>query len=701
MKRSVWTLTVTMGLATACSQTGREPVPVQTCVSCHLQDRNGASFPDHKSAGFPSNCATCHTQQGWKPASFDHVRFPLVGAHSWASCADCHSKEPVPKRCVGCHADKLTVPVAPDHRASGFPDSCEQCHSVEGWKPAALDHSKLPFVGGHAAVACSSCHSDPNDSKKARGSTCAECHSDARARAKDPDHLAAGFPTDCASCHDVYSWKGAAFKHDAFPLTGRHSTAACASCHSQDPVPKTCLGCHGEDRKRPTTPDHLGATFSTRCDDCHSTAGWKPAALDHSKFPLTGGHSSVPCGSCHIDAANPNVPTGKTCATCHDADRSRSTALDHLAAGFPTDCTGCHSVVKWKPATFDHGSFPLQGGHLGLTCARCHDPEPVPKTCVGCHEAERKRPVTPNHLAAGFSTACDTCHTILAWKPAAIDHQKFPLTQGHSNLNCTSCHTDAANPDVPKGKTCAVCHAADRSKATAPNHQQSGFPDDCTICHTTANWRSPFAHDRFALTGKHSTATCGSCHQRVPVPTTCVGCHDADRRTPQSPNHLDAAFSTACDSCHTTSAWKPAAFDHRVFPLDGAHASAACASCHTDSANPSKAKGKTCFECHGAERSKPSLPNHLASGFPTDCVACHTTRVWKPASFDHDQYFVTSRGKHSNLSCATCHIDPANASVFSCFMGCHEHSQSKMDDKHRGKSGYAYDSVKCLSCHKR
>ena len=51
-------------------------------------------------------------------------------------------------------------------------------------------------------------------------------------RAKNPDHLAANFPTECELCHlNETTWQGAVFEHSSFPLTGQHSAVACEACH--------------------------------------------------------------------------------------------------------------------------------------------------------------------------------------------------------------------------------------------------------------------------------------------------------------------------------------------------------------------------------------------------------------------------------------------------------------------------------------
>ena len=111
-----------------------------------------------------------------------------------------------------------------------------------------------------------------------------------------------------------------------------------------------------------------------------------------------------------------------------------------------------------------------------------------------------------------------------------------------------------------------------------------------------------------------------------------------------------------------------------------------------------------CYSCHSANYNGTSNPNHKTAGFPTQCLSCHTTSAWRPASFDHDGpyfpiYSGTHRGKWS--SCADCHVNPANYAVFECIL-CHEHSnRTEVDGHHRGVTGYAYQSAACYRCHSR
>ena len=686
------------GVTSSCKQ--MEPIvsAVRACVSCHDDDRPEDALLNHTATDFPSSCEDCHTQAHWTPAASDHRFFPLSGGHSIVSCSDCHGNEPVPTTCIGCHEADRDRPTDPNHRAQGFPSDCSNCHTILGWKPAAHDHSSFPLVGAHSAIACASCHeTDPVPT------TCLGCHESDRERASVPNHLAPTFPTTCEDCHDARSggWNDPVFDHDQFfRLVGKHSTADCTGCHERNPIPTACFGCHAEDRQsapnNETTPNHLAADFPAACDTCHSATGWQPAATDHSKFPLNGAHSGLACTGCHPNPQQPNIPTATNCLGCHDADRSRSALVDHLVPDYPTDCERCHTTNAWQPAAFDHASFPLEGGHGTVGCAVCHNQEPVPNTCFGCHAADRNRPTNPNHVAAGFSTECDTCHNAVAWIPAAIDHASYPLVGAHSSVTCNACHAQDPAPI-----TCFGCHADDRSTPTNPNHLAAGFPTTCENCHDPQDgaFRATlFDHGQFyPLTGTHiTTAPCASCHNLSPVPTTCVGCHNADRNRPTNPNHLAAGFSTACDSCHSTNAWRPAALDHSAFPLTGAHTSVVCESCHDQDPVPT-----TCSGCHQGDTPTGTFPNHAQAGFPNACEDCHSNISWKPATFNHTQppFWPLVAGPHKNKACNNCHYDPGDVTQFSCFIGCHKHTVGKETSEHSGVRNFSAESQACISCH--
>ncbi len=63
------------------------------CDACHLTDFNSTTDPNHTSAGFSTDCATCHNESAWQPSSFHNsTGFPLTGSHTNVACLQCHSQ---------------------------------------------------------------------------------------------------------------------------------------------------------------------------------------------------------------------------------------------------------------------------------------------------------------------------------------------------------------------------------------------------------------------------------------------------------------------------------------------------------------------------------------------------------------------------------------------------------------------------------
>jgi hypothetical protein len=451
-------------------------LPAKTCAACHEPDYLATQAPNHVAIGISTDCGKCHTNDSWKPtAGFDHATvFPLLGKHTAAACAGCHvSDQPPPKSCAACHAAAYAATTKPNHAAVGLPTTCETCHSPVGWKPATgLNHDLVfPLLGKHATAACTGCHVSDAPPPK----TCAACHAPAYAATTKPNHAAIGLSTTCEVCHTADAWLPASgFDHaKVFPLLGKHLPVACAQCHtSNQPPPKTCVGCHMAAFLATTQPNHQTTGLPTTCDACHTTADWKPApGFDHAKvFPLLGKHVPVACTKCHTT----NQPPPKTCAGCHVPAYLATTAPNHQALGIATACETCHTTADWKPAPgFDHAKvFALLGKHTVTPCTACHTtPSPPPKLCFACHQTTFLTAKNPDHVLLGFPTGCESCHSATAWQPAKmVNHTPFfPISSGkHANLACTKCHD---NPASFKAYTClsSGCHA---QAATAKDHTE-------------------------------------------------------------------------------------------------------------------------------------------------------------------------------------------------------------------------------------
>ena len=694
------------------------------CEGCHLGDYNRTSNPNHASAGFPQTCVACHTTARWQGASFDHAatRFALTGAHVQVACGQCHVNNVfagTPSQCEGCHLEDYSKAANPNHISAGFPRDCAVCHTTVQWQGARFDHNsatRFALTGSHVAIACGQCH--VNNVFAGTPSQCDGCHAADYNRTSNPNHAAAGFPRDCKVCHTTVQWTGARFDHATatkFPLTGAHVRASCSQCHANNVfagTPSQCDGCHLDDYNRTSNPNHASAGFPRDCKVCHTTVQWTGAWFDHNtatRFPLTGAHVQAACGQCHVNNIFAGTPS--QCDGCHLDDYNRTSNPNHAAAGFPQNCAVCHTTSKWSGARFDHSAattFPLTGAHTSVSCSQCHAGnrfDGTPTDCQGCHLDDYNRTTDPNHAAAGFPRDCKACHTTVQWSGARFDHgsaTKFPLTGAHSSVSCSQCHAGGRFDGTPTA--CEGCHLADYNKTTDPNHAAAGFPLDCSVCHSTAGWSgAKFDHSRtdFPLTGKHTSASCTSCHksgQYDGLSTACVSCHLEEYNATGDPNHVSAGFPQQCQVCHSTSGWKPASFDHNTtgFQLTGKHTSVACASCHIGgrySGTPTD-----CYSCHKAAYDSTTNPNHRAAGFPQDCTACHNTTSWDGARFSHK--FPIYSGSHAGKwsSCNDCHTNPSNYGVFSC-INCHEHEKTQTDKDHDEVKDYVYNSANCYACH--
>ncbi|MBM4424566.1 MAG: cytochrome c3 family protein, partial [Chloroflexi bacterium] len=276
--------------------------------------------------------------------------------------------------------------------------------------------------------------------------------------------------------------------HQFFPLTGKHATLACSSCHTTGQykgTPGECTACHAD--KTPT--DH----FEGDCASCHTAMGWKPAMYNHS--------GTADCISCHSDDEPANHFDGQ-CSDCHRTAAWKPVNFNHIGAAdcaachadekpakhFEGQCSNCHAVDSWKHVKMDHN---------GLA------------DCLACHTAD----APANH----WSGQCSLCHSAVTWTGAVFNHTTITgadcapchsAPDHHFGTPCGACHRDTANwsnasfdHSFAGGRDCAECH-----KGREPaNH----FGTPCGACHRdTANWSNASFDHSFA-----GGRDCAECHK--------------------------------------------------------------------------------------------------------------------------------------------------------------------------------------------
>ncbi|HEY6911593.1 MAG TPA: cytochrome c3 family protein [Myxococcales bacterium] len=249
---------------------------------------------------------------------------------------------------------------------------------------------------------------------------------------------------------------------------------------------------------RPATPARSATAHAsgTKCEACHTAAGWRPVTFDHSKsgFPLEGRHLSASCRACHT-SDDYRAPVPRTCAACHK---------DAHTGELGSRCASCHDARDWTsrfgPDAHRQTNFPLTGRHAAIPCEECHldqrDRTFTRSTldCVACHQRDfaRTAGTALDHSRAGFGTDCKSCHFPSRFKGARFaGHERcFQISGGpHAGISCFDCHTSLASA-VASGQCatgtadCMRCHACAR---VTPQHSDvAGFQCKdlkCYACH--------------------------------------------------------------------------------------------------------------------------------------------------------------------------------------------------------------------------
>lgn len=100
------------------------------------------------------------------------------------------------------------------------------------------------------------------------------------------------------------------------------------------------------------------------------------------------------------------------------------------------------------------------------------------------------------------------------------------------------------------------------------------------------------------------------------------------------------------------------------------------------------ALAKQCDGCHAGPG------DALHRRIDGNCAACHTQQAWKPATFEHDRYFVLDWDH--DAACATCHVKNDYA-AYTCY-GCHAHSRAGVRAEHLEEGIFDYQD--CVACHR-
>ncbi|MEP6819490.1 MAG: cytochrome c3 family protein [bacterium] len=226
--------------------------------------------------------------------------------------------------CTACHQrkDNSATPSFPGHKA------CIGCHQGQ-------------FVTANVPM-CVICHTDVNNANPPQRSFPAKFNESFNVKFDHAQHMtgAARPANGCAACHGRSGGRAAAL---AIPA-GIAAHNQCYTCHTPSSKSQSgrelasCGVCHDEKSYSRTTTNGRSFRFAfshakhgsgqrLACSDCHAlTAGAPQSRQVSSPLPFE-----------HFAAAR-----GKTCLTCHNANRSFGGDLAFK------DCRRCHTSASFK-----------------------------------------------------------------------------------------------------------------------------------------------------------------------------------------------------------------------------------------------------------------------------------------------------------------------------------------------------------------
>jgi hypothetical protein len=277
--------------------------------------------------------------------------------------------------------------------------------------------------------------------------------------------------------------------------------------------------------------------------------------FDHMStgFPLSGGHATTSCDTCHAGGVLKGTP--RNCSGCHAVgQRSLATpkSNSHLVTDSP--CETCHfNSFTFLGARFNHGAV-------------------IPGQCDTCHNGRVAANKSARHIAT--TAACDQCHRSSAWIPATWNHTGAQYV----------------------GQDCKVCHngGAAVGYTSARHGVYSGVGiTACNVCHKNyVRFYSPYPQYNHS---QPSTVDCTSCHNGMHAPIkgipsshnlsllsspNCLSCHSI-ATWGQRMNHGVIAAGTQCKTCHLRGATNFAGMRQVAYGHKGMTAANDCVPCHS------------------------------------------------------------------------------------------------------------------------
>jgi len=690
------------------------------CGQCHTpKDWKSSMMPTgHMPNPASQQCMTCHTSAPNDYTAATLASVSVLHTGITGTCALCHGDYSAALTWANNFTPKDAM-LTPSHIPYLSGADCSSCHTANyvtgGFGPTNMSAAKHAFV----PTSCDTCHE--------AGLNFFLGASTPPLQGRPADHLSSSnaqmVSSDCSNCHQTTNWTSNAMPAGHMPNPGNQ---ACAVCHTaitssfssyaalagisvlHTGISSNCTLCHGgttsaltfygtpvDDPKAAIlTPSHIPYLTGTDCNACHNTnyiaggfGATNMSATKHAFVPTT-------CSTCHDTGKNFYVGTGTALQT-----RPISGTFNHLTSSDPLqatgDCSQCHNTTAWTT----------------LQLPPKHMPNPNNSACTVCHVGAPSNNVFATNAAmhTGIANGCAQCHggatnisLTFAGHPVKDPLSAATLTAPHipsfANNDCSACHTtnfvtggfgpmnmtQATHVNV-SSTPCKTCHEAGASffmgsanpglQGRPADHTagQQVAPNDCALCHTTANWSTtvlPSGH-----MPNPANLACNVCHTAAPINYTtlaansvlhsgisgnCAQCHGVTQLTfynhtaePKSaalaPPHIPLLPGTDCSTCHTSTTYAVGSFGPMNMSVaTHSFVTTTCVTCHE------KGLSFSMGAANPALQPRPTTGSHASGpGLTSDCSVCHTTKNWTTTSLPSGHM-----PNPANQACTVCHISP-------------------------------------------
>jgi len=255
--------------------------------------------------------------------------------------------------------------------------SCVACHAQLDGKLAAPTKAWQADVHAAAGIGCAGCHG--GDPSSALASDAEAAMAQAKGFRKAPDRL--HVPGFCGECHANAEFMKRFNPQARVDQLAEYRTSVHGKLNAKgDPVPATCIDCHGAHGVRPISSPNspvFAANVPATCARCHANAdlmvpyGIPTSQYDdyrrsvHAAALLERGDTAAPaCNDCHGNhgAAPPGVASvANVCGQCHgrEATLFRASFKKNLFDGMQVgECTVCHDhhLVRHPTPSLFHGA---------------------------------------------------------------------------------------------------------------------------------------------------------------------------------------------------------------------------------------------------------------------------------------------------------------------------------------------------------